>query len=198
MKMAIATGVIAAAGPRVGAAEGQMEIPMRQLGRTGEKVSCIGLGGSHIGKVEDEQESIRIMRAAIDRGLTFMDNSWDYNDGDGASETRMGKALREGYRDKVFLMTKIDGRTKKAAAMQIDESLRRLQTDHLDLLQLDEVIRMEDPDQTFAKDGAIEAMKEAKRFGKCRYLGFTGHKHPAIHLNMLEIAAKHDFRFDTV
>lgn len=198
MKMAIATGVIAAAGPRVWAAEGQGEVPLRQLGRTGEKVSCIGLGGSHIGKVEDEQESIHIMRSAIDRGLTFMDNSWDYNDGDGASETRMGKALRDGYRNKVFLMTKVDGRTKEAAAKQIEESLRRLQTDHVDLLQLHEVIRMEDPDRAFAEGGAMEALKEAQKAGKCRYLGFTGHKDPSIHLRMLETAAKHDFHFDTV
>jgi predicted aldo/keto reductase-like oxidoreductase len=198
MKTAMATGVVAAAGSRVWAAEGTSEVPMRQLGRTGEKVSCLGLGGSHIGKVKDEQESFRIMRRAIDRGLTFMDNSWDYNDGDGASETRMGKALRDGYRDKVFLMTKVDGRTKKEAAKQLDESLRRLQTDHLDLLQLHEVIRMEDPDRAFADGGAIEALKEAKQAGKCRYLGFTGHKDPAIHLRMLETAAKHDFHFDTV
>ncbi len=198
MKMAIATSVLAAAGPRVWAAEGSSEIPRRELGRTGEKVSCIGLGGSHIGKVKDEQESIRIMRTAIDRGLNFMDNSWDYNDGDGASETRMGKALRDGYRDKVFLMTKVDGRTKKAAMQQLDESLRRLQTDHLDLWQLHEVIRLEDPDQAFAEGGAIEALKEAKQSGKCRYIGFTGHKDPAVHLRMLEAAAKHDFHFDTV
>jgi predicted aldo/keto reductase-like oxidoreductase len=198
MKMAIATGVLAAAGPRVWAAEGKGEVPLRELGRTGEKVSCIGLGGSHIGKVKDEPESIRIMRAAIDRGLTFMDNSWDYNDGDGASETRMGKALRDGYRDKVFLMTKFDGRTKKEAAKQIDESLKRLQTEHLDLLQLHEVIRLEDPDRAFAEGGAIEALKEAKQAGKCRYVGFTGHKDPTVHLRMLETAAKHDFHFDTV
>lgn len=198
MKMTIATGVIAAAGPRAWAAEGEREVPLRQLGRTGEKVSCIGLGGSHIGKVEDEQESLRIMRSAIDRGLTFMDNSWDYNDGDGASETRMGKALRDGYRQKVFLMTKVDGRTKEAAAKQIDESLRRLQTDHVDLLQLHEVIRMEDPDRAFAEGGAIEALKEAQKAGKCRFIGFTGHKDPAIHLRMLKTAAKHGFRFDTV
>ena len=127
-----------------------------------------------------------------------MDNSWDYNDGDGASETRMGKALRDGYRDKVFLMTKVDGRTKKAAMKQLDESLRRLQTDHLDLLQLHEVIRLEDPDRAFAEGGAIEALKEAKQAGKCRYIGFTGHKDPAVHLRMLEAAAKHDFHFDTV
>jgi len=198
MKMTMATGIIAAAGPHVWAAEGTGEIPRRELGRTGEKVACIGLGGSHIGNVEDEQESIRIMRSAIERGLTFMDNSWDYNDGDGASETRMGRALRDGYREKVFLMTKVDGRTKKAAAKQIDESLRRLQTDRLDLLQLHEVIRMEDPDRAFADGGAIEALKEAQKAGKCRYLGFTGHKDPAIHLRMLEIAARHDFRFDAV
>lgn len=198
MKMAVATGVVAAAGPRVWAAEGKGEVPLRQLGRTGEKVSCIGLGGSHIGKVEDEQESIRIIRTAIDRGLTFMDNSWDYNDGDGTSETRMGKALRDGYRENVFLMTKVDGRTKKAANQQLEESLRRLQTDHVDLWQLHEVIRMEDPDRAFAEGGAIEALKEAKQSGKCRFIGFTGHKDPAIHLRMLEMAAKHDFRFDTV
>lgn len=198
MKMAIATGVLAAAGPRVWAAEGKGEVPLRELGRTGEKVSCIGLGGSHIGKMKDEQESIRVMRTAIDRGLTFMDNSWDYNDGDGASETRMGKALRDGYRDKVFLMTKFDGRTKKEAAKQIDESLKRLQTDHLDLLQLHEVIRLEDPDRAFAEGGAIEALKEAKQAGKCRYMGFTGHKDPTVHLRMLEAAVKHDFHFDTV
>jgi predicted aldo/keto reductase-like oxidoreductase len=198
MKTTNATGVLSAANPRMRTTAGKSEIPLRQLGRTGEKVSCIGLGGSHIGKVEDEQESIRIMRTAIDRGLTFMDNSWDYNDGDGAGETRMGKALRDGYRDKVFLMTKVDGRTKKAAANQIEESLRRLQTDRVDLLQLHEVIRMEDPDRAFAEGGAIEALKAARQSGKCRYLGFTGHKDPAIHLRMLEMAAKHDFRFDTV
>lgn len=198
MKIAIASGVVAAAGPRIWAAEGSSEVPMRELGRTGEKVSCIGLGGSHIGKVKDEQESIRIMRSAIDRGLTFMDNSWDYNDGDGASETRMGKALRDGYREKVFLMTKVDGRSKDLAAKQLDESLRRLQTDHLDLLQLHEVIRMEDPDRAFAEGGAIEALKEARQAGKCRFIGFTGHKDPFIHLRMLDAAARHDFRFDAV
>jgi len=198
MKMAMATGILAAAGPRAWAAEGQNEIPLRQLGRTGEKVSCIGLGGSHIGKVKDEQESIRIMRTAIDRGLTFMDNSWDYNDGDGASETRMGKALRDGYREKVFLMTKVDGRTKSSAAKQLDESLRRLQTDHLDLLQLHEVIRLEDPDRAFAEGGAMEALQEARQAGKCRFIGFTGHKDPFVHLRMLEAAKKHGFRFDTV
>ena len=190
MKMAIATGALAA--------QGSSEIPTRELGRTGQRVSCLGLGGSHIGKVDDEQESLRIMRTAIDRGLTFMDNSWDYNDGDGASETRMGKALRDGYRDKVFLMTKFDGRTKKEALKQLDESLRRLQTDHVDLWQLHECIRLEDPDRAFAEGGAIEALQEAKKSGKCRYLGFTGHKDPTVHLRMLDTAAQHGFHFDTV
>jgi predicted aldo/keto reductase-like oxidoreductase len=198
MKMAIATSALAAVGPRAWAAEGSSEIPRRELGRTGERVSCLGLGGSHIGKVKDEAESLRIIRTAIDRGLNFMDNSWDYNDGDGASETRMGKALRDGYRDKVFLMTKVDGRTKKAALQQLDESLRRLQTDHLDLWQLHECIRLEDPDQAFAEGGAIEALQEARQSGKCRFIGFTGHKDPTVHLRMLEMAAKHNFRFDTV
>src|SRR6266513_1247352 len=133
---------------------------------------------------------------AIDRGLNFMDNSWDYNDGQ--SEIRMGKALRDGYRQKAFLMTKIDGRTKKEAAKQLDESLRRLQTDHVDLLQHHEIIRWEDADRIFSEGGAMEAFVEAKRAGKLRYIGFTGHKDPHIHLYMLEIATRHGFRFDTV
>src|SRR5262249_32606432 len=120
----------------------------RTLGGTGEQVSILGLGGSHIAKVKDEAGSIRIMRAAIDRGLTFMDNSWDYNDGE--SELRMGKALRDGYRRRAFLMTKVDGRTRQAAAAQIDESLRRLQVDYVDLMQLHEVIRFDDVDRFFA------------------------------------------------
>ncbi|MHC5731033.1 MAG: aldo/keto reductase, partial [Nostoc sp.] len=128
------------------------EMLYRTLGRTGEKVSIIGVGGSHIGQQKDEQESIKIIRSAIDRGIAFMDNSWDYNNG--VSEIRMGQALRNGYREKVFLMTKVDGRTKQAAAKQIDESLTRLQTDHVDLMQFHEVIRMEDPDRIFAPDGA--------------------------------------------
>jgi predicted aldo/keto reductase-like oxidoreductase len=168
----------------------------RSLGSTGERVSVIGLGGHHIGRPSDEQESIRIIRRAIDHGITFMDNSWDYHDG--GSEIRMGKALRDGYRDKVFLMTKIDGRTKRAAAKQIEESLTRLQTDHLDLLQHHEVIRMEDPDRIFAEGGAQEAVLEAKKAGKIRYIGFTGHKDPLVHLRMLEVAAQFRFRFDAV
>src|SRR3989441_4565455 len=156
------------------AAENRNGIPYRMLGHTGEKVSIIGLGGYHIGMQSDEQESIRIIRTAIDGGINFLDNCWDYNDG--ASEIRMGKALRDGYRDKAFLMTKIDGRDKKSAAKQIDESLARLQTDRIDLMQFHEIIRMEDPDRIFAKGGAMEAMLEARKAGKVRYIGFTGHK----------------------
>jgi len=168
----------------------------RRLGRPGEEVSLVGLGGHHIGRPADEQEGIALVRTAIDRGITFLDNSWDYHDG--GSEIRMGKALRDGYREKVFLMTKIDGRTKAAAARQIDESLRRLQTDHVDLMQHHEVIRLEDPDRVFAPGGAQEAMLEARRAGKIRYIGFTGHKDPVVHRRMLAIAAAHRFRFDTV
>ncbi|MDB5301360.1 MAG: Twin-arginine translocation pathway signal [Phycisphaerales bacterium] len=168
----------------------------RSLGRTGEEVSLLGMGGFHIGKLKDEQESIKLIRTAIDRGITFMDNSWDYNEG--RSEIRMGKALRDGYRQKVFLMTKIDGRTKESAARQIDESLKRLQTDRLDLLQFHEIIRMEDPDRIFAEGGALEAAMEAKKAGKFRYIGFTGHKDPLVHLRMLQVAAEHGFHFDTV
>jgi predicted aldo/keto reductase-like oxidoreductase len=168
----------------------------RPLGRTGEKISAIGLGGFHIGMQKDEQESIRLIRSAIDRGITFMDNCWDYHDG--GSEVRMGKALRDGYRQRVFLMTKIDGRTKPSAARQIEESLQRLQTDHLDLLQFHEIIRMEDPDRIFAAGGGMEAALEAKQAGKIRFIGFTGHKDPLVHLRMLEVAAEHKFRFDAV
>ena len=174
----------------------QGEMIYRPLGRTGEKVSVLGLGGFHIGRQKEEQESIRIIRAAIDHGITFMDNCWDYNGGE--SERRMGKALREGYRAKVFLMTKIDGRTKASAAQQIDESLKRFETDHLDLLQFHEVIRLEDPDRFFAAGGAIEAMQAAQKAGKIRFIGFTGHKDPLVHLRMLDMAQRHDFRFDTV
>lgn len=168
----------------------------RTLGKTQEQISAIGLGGFHIGKQADEQESIRIIRSAIDSGITFMDNSWDYNNGE--SEVRMGKALQDGYREQVFLMSKIDGRTKKAAAQQIDESLRRLQIDHIDLMQFHEIIRLEDPDRIFSPDGAMAAMLEAQQSGKVRYIGFTGHKDPLVHLRMLEIAAINDFRFDAV
>ncbi len=170
----------------------------RALGKTGEKVSLLGLGGSHIGQTSSDELAIKIVRTAVDRGVNFMDNAWDYNNGNGAAETKMGKALKDGYRQKVFLMTKIDGRTKKEAAKQIEESLKRLQTDHVDLLQYHEVVRMEDPDRIFAPGGAHEAFLEAKQAGKLRYIGFTGHKDPAIHLRMLEVAQQHGFHFDAV
>jgi aryl-alcohol dehydrogenase-like predicted oxidoreductase len=173
-----------------------MEIPNRVLGSTGEKVSIIGLGGAHLGLTKSEKESIAIVRTAIESGVNFMDNCWDYFDGQ--SEIRMGKALRDGYRKKVFLMTKVDGRDKKTANDQIDESLRRLQTDVIDLLQFHEVIRMSDPDRIFAIGGALEAFLEAKKAGKIRYMGFTGHKSPDIHLKMLQVALENNFGFDTV
>ena len=194
-------GTITAAGAALAATDASASPPQvdsmkyRPLGRTGVQVSLVGLGGFHIGKQADEDESIRIVRSAIDAGINFMDNSWDYHDG--VSEIRMGKALQGGYRDKVFLMTKIDGRTKKLAAAQIDESLRRLQTDHLDLVQHHEVIRLEDPDRIFAEGGSNEAMVAAQKAGKLRFIGFTGHKDPLVHLRMLEVADKHGFRFDT-
>ena len=173
------------------------EMPYRVLGRTGARVSAIGLGGWHIGfKEMSETLSIRIMRTAIDRGINFLDNSWDYNEG--ASEVRMGKALRDGYREKVFLMTKIDGRSKTEAARQLDESLRRLQTDCIDLVQHHEVLRFEDPHRMFDAEGAQAALLEARQAGKLRFIGFTGHKDPRIHLYTLEVAKEHGFRFDAV
>jgi aryl-alcohol dehydrogenase-like predicted oxidoreductase len=159
-------------------------------------VSALGLGGWHLGLPHvDEQLGLRIVRSAIDRGITFMDNSWDYNGG--ASEIRMGKALRDGYRDRVFLMTKIDGRSKREATRQLDESLRRLQTDRIDLVQHHEVLRFEDPHRVFDAEGANAALIEARTAGKVRYIGFTGHKDPRIHLHMLEVASEHGFSFDT-
>ena len=169
----------------------------RMLGSTGEKVSAIGVGGWHLGlKHVKANLSLRIVRTAIDRGVNFMDNSWDYNDGE--SEKRMGKALADGYREKVFLMTKIDGRSKQEAARQLDESLRRLRVDCIDLVQHHEVIRFEDPHRIFDEEGANAALLEARRAGKLRYIGFTGHKDPRIHLHTLEVAAENGFKFDTV
>jgi aryl-alcohol dehydrogenase-like predicted oxidoreductase len=169
----------------------------RTLGNTGERVSAIGVGGWHLSlKHVDEKLSLRIVRSAIDRGINFMDNCWDYNDGE--SERRMGKALRDGYREKTFLMTKIDGRTKQEAAKQLDESLRRLQVDCIDLVQHHEVLRYEDPDRIFAEAGAHAALLEARAAGKLRYIGFTGHKDPHIHLHMLDVATANGFQFDTV
>jgi predicted aldo/keto reductase-like oxidoreductase len=167
----------------------------RKLGSTGERVSAIGLGGYHIGVPKDENEGIKIIRSAVDRGITFLDNSWDYHNG--GSEIRMGKALKDGYRKRVFLMTKYNGRTREAAAKQIDESLKRLQVDTIDLIQFHENIRMEDPDRYFAPGGAHEAVMAAKKAGKVRYVGFTGHKDPAVHLRMLDVAAQNQFHFDS-
>ncbi len=173
------------------------DMPYRPLGDTGVRVSMVGLGGAHIGKPKlDENEAIRLIRSALDQGLNFLDNSWDYNSGQ--SEIRMGKALQHGYRAKAFLMTKVDGRTKEAAAQQIEESLKRLQTDRIDLLQHHEVIRYDDPDRIFAAGGAMEAFLDARKAGKIRFIGFTGHKDPHIHLYMLKVAADHGFHFDTV
>lgn len=189
-----ALGVLAGMGA-ASALQGQSNgMIYRTLGKTGEKVSAIGLGGHHIGRPKDPNEGIRIIRGAIDRGITFMDNCWDYHNGE--SERRMGDALRDGYRQKVFLMTKFDGRTKDSTARQIDESLKRLQTDHVDLMQYHENIRMEDPDRFFAPNGPLEALMDAKKAGKIRYIGFTGHKDPLVHLRMLEVAAAHNFHFD--
>ena len=194
--VAVAGAAVTLGAPAWGAETKSGEMIYRTLGRTGEKVSAIGLGGYHIGVPPEEAESIRIIRTAIDRGITFMDNSWDYHDG--GSEIRMGKALRDGYRDKVFLMTKIDGRTRQSATKQLDEWLRRLQTDRIDLMQHHEIIRMEDPDRIFGENGANDALLEAKKAGKIRYIGFTGHKDPLVHLRTLEVAAQRQFKFDAV
>jgi predicted aldo/keto reductase-like oxidoreductase len=195
LKKAAATSVVTSLGTKMsrGAAGA---FPYRVLGHTGEKVSLLGLGGYHLGMGSDEAESIRIVRAALDDGVNFLDNCWDYNAG--VSEERMGKALRDGYRQKAFLMTKIDGQTKPAATQQLEESLRRLQTDHIDLLQFHEVIRESDPARIFGEGGSMEAALAARKQGKIRYIGFTGHKSPDIHLKMLETAFAHQFTFDAV
>jgi aryl-alcohol dehydrogenase-like predicted oxidoreductase len=207
MTATAAAGALARSGPGLAGAEPAAGLAMpgeskrgemlyRQLGSTKEEVSLLGLGGHHIGRQKDEKDSIGIIRSAIDAGITFMDNCWDYHEG--GSEIRMGKALQGGFRKKVFLMTKIDGRTKASAAQQLDESLRRLQTEVIDLLQFHEILRLEDPDRIFAEGGAMEAVRAAKKAGKVRYIGFTGHKDPLVHLRMLEVAGQHGFRFDTV
>jgi predicted aldo/keto reductase-like oxidoreductase len=194
LKTAAAATVVKSLTDKV--ALGADSFPYRTLGRSGERVSIVGLGGYHIGHPEDEQLSIRLVRTALDNGMNFLDNCWDYNGGQ--SEIRMGKALRDGYRQKAFLMTKIDGQTKKAATEQLEESLRRLQTDHVDLLQFHEVIRETDPARIMGAGGGMEAVLEAKKQGKVRYIGFTGHKSPDIHLKMLETAFAHQFTFDAV
>jgi predicted aldo/keto reductase-like oxidoreductase len=196
LQTAAATTLMTSFSKKLSRAAESAAIPMRALGRSGEKVSMVGLGGFHLGMQSDEQESIRIIRTGLDSGINFLDNCWDYNGGE--SEIRMGKALRDGYRQRAFLMTKIDGRTKEAAGKQIEESLRRLQTDHIDLLQFHEVIRDTDPDRIFAQGGGMEAVLEAKKQGKVRYIGFTGHKSPAIHIKMLHTGFAHQFIFDAV
>jgi uncharacterized protein len=174
------------------------EMLYRKFGSTGETVSAIGLGGSHIGKASLTQAAAtRLIHQAIDRGLTFMDNCWDYNEG--RSERWMGEALAQnGSRNKVFLMTKLDGRDKNSATDQLHDSLSRLKTDRVDLVQFHEILRFDDPDRIFREGGALEALLAAKKAGKLRFIGFTGHKDPHIHLYMLEVAAKHGFSFDAV
>ena len=189
--------MLGVAGLAATSARASRTMPRRPLGKTGQTVSCIGLGGSHIGKPKlSDDEAVRLIRQALDRGLNFLDNSWDYNQGQ--SEIRAGRALQDGYRQKAFVMTKFDGRTKESAEKQIDESLKRLRTDHVDLLQFHEVIRFDDPDRFFAPGGAAEALAAAKKAGKTRYIGFTGHKDPHIHLYMLELARSNGYAFDTV
>ena len=173
------------------------EMLYRKFGRHDEQISAIGMGGFHLGKKAlTDDEAVKLIHQGVDRGITFMDNCWDYNEG--RSELRMGVALSQGgYRDKVFLMSKMDGRTKEEAANQIDTSLKRLRTDHIDLIQHHEILRFDDPDRVFADGGAMEAFVEAKKAGKLRYIGFTGHKDPRIHLQMLESATERGFQFDS-
>ncbi len=174
------------------------EMLYRRFGRGGELISAIGLGGFHLGKnAVSDDEAVRLVHQAVDRGITFIDNCWDYNGG--RSELRVGVALDQGgYRDRVFLMSKMDGRTKQEAARQIDTSLKRMRTDRIDLVQHHEILRYDDPDRIFAEGGAMEAFVEAKAAGKLRHIGFTGHKDPRIHLQMLAVAAERGFRFDAV
>jgi aryl-alcohol dehydrogenase-like predicted oxidoreductase len=168
-------------------------VPHRPLGKTGVQVSAMGLGGYHLGSTKNQQEATEIVARAMDAGVNFFDNAWDYHDGH--SEEVVGKAL-QGKRDRAFVMTKVctHGRGKDVAMQQLEQSLRRLQTDHLDLWQIHEVIYENDPDLIFAPGGAAEALLMAKQQGKVRFIGFTGHKDPHIHLKMLS----HDFPFDTV
>jgi aryl-alcohol dehydrogenase-like predicted oxidoreductase len=176
-----------------GSAPSAQEIPKRQLGKTGAQVSAIGVGGYHLGSTKDQQEANELVAQALDAGINFFDNCWDYHDG--LSEERLGTALR-GRRDQAFVMTKVctHGRGKGVAMQMLEQSLRRLQTDHLDLWQIHEVIYYNDPDLIFAPGGAAEALATAKQQGKVRFVGFTGHKDPAIHLRMLA----QDFPFDAV
>ncbi len=197
IKSAAAAAFIASLGKKLGFAAGPGNMQYRILGHTGEKVSLLGIGGAHIGEpYVPEATGIEIVRTALDAGVNFLDNCWDYNGGQ--SEIRMGKALRDGYRAKAFLMTKTDGRDAKTATEQIDQSLQRLQTDHLDLIQMHDIHDMAEPEKVFVPGGAVEALVAAKQAGKARYIGFTGHKNPEVHLRMLEVADQHGFLFDTV
>src|ERR1700760_512601 len=183
--------------PHAEAVDSASGMPYRTLGRTGERVSLVGLGGHHIGRsYVSHEDGIKIIRTGLDSGVNFLDNCWDYNDG--LSEERMGLALKDGYRQKAFLMTKLDGRTAQAAEQQLEQSLKRLQADHIDLIQLHEVIRMDDPERIFAKGGSLEYLEKAKKEGKVRFIGFTGHKSPEIHLHMIATATKNNYTFDTV
>ncbi len=171
---------------------GPDKIPQKPLGRTGINVSIIGLGGYSLGDAPSLQEATTIVHEAVDAGVNFFDNAWEYHDG--KSEDWMGQCL-QGLRDKVILMTKVctHGRDKKVAMKQLEESLKRLRTDHLDVWQIHECVYWNDPEWHFSKDGVVEALTEAKKQGKTRFVGFTGHKHPQIHLKMLA----HDYPFDT-
>ena len=191
-------GVVKPTGPVTSKLAQHPDMKYRPLGKTGEYLSMIGCGGFHLAKPGglDSDGAVRVVHAAMDAGVTFFDNCWDYNHGE--SEVRLGRALVDGRRDRVFLMTKIDGRTAKAATEQLDQSLQRLKTDHVDLLQFHEIIRMDDPEKVFAPSGALEAVLRAREQGKLRYIGFTGHKSPAIHKHMFDVADQHGFRFDTV
>jgi uncharacterized protein len=197
IKSAAAAAFVTSLGQKLSFAEGSSGMPYRLLGHTQQKVSLLGIGGAHIGEsYVPEALGIGIIRSGLDAGVNFLDNCWDYNRGE--SEIRMGKALRDGYREKAFLMTKTDGRDAKTAAQQIDESLRRLQTDHVDLIQMHDIHDMNEPDVVFGSGGAVEALLAAKKAGKARYIGFTGHKNPDVHVQMLEVADKHGFLFDAV
>ena len=169
-----------------------LEIPTRPFGRTGERISVLGLGGFHVGIPDTDAEAMRLIHAAIDAGITFLDNAWDYNDG--LSEKRMGQAIAD-RRDRVFLMTKVctHGRDGKVAMRQLEDSLRRLRTDRLDLWQIHEVVFDDEPAKHFANGGVVEALDRARQQGKVRYVGFTGHKSPELHLQMLA----HDYAWDS-
>jgi predicted aldo/keto reductase-like oxidoreductase len=197
IKAATAAAFYASLGQKLTFADTSSGMPYRVLGQTGEKVSLLGIGGAHIGEARvSEAVGIQIVRTALDAGVNFLDNAWDYNEG--RSELRMGKALMDGYRAKAFLMTKTDGRDAKTATAQLDESLRRLQTDHVDLIQLHDIHATAEAEQVFSPGGAIEGLVAARKAGKTRFIGFTGHKDPAFHLHLLQVADQHGFRFDTV